>query len=76
MPIYLCFYLCNNYDLYELSISLSITSCAPPSEILTSETIVNLATLCSSGIVVAPQLHIVDFIFATVISKFSFKEPA
>ena len=39
---------------------LSITSCEPPSTILVAETSVNFASLCKSGIVVTPQLHIVD----------------
>lgn len=40
------------------------------------DTKVNLAFSWNSGIEIEPQLHIVDFIFATVIAKLSFKDPA
>ena len=40
------------------------------------ETMVSFAFSCSSGMVSAPQLHIVDFTFDSVRSTLSFSEPA
>ena len=52
-------YLFRNY-LTEV-VFLSITSWYPPSTILVELTTVSLAFFCSSGMVMAPQLHIVAF---------------
>lgn len=51
--------------------SFSTTSCAPPSMILTEETSVSFAFSCNSGMLSAPQLHIVCFIFARVTARLS-----
>ncbi len=63
---------------YFISICLFLvmTSCAPPSTILVAETNVITAFFCNSGIVSAPQLHIVDFILATVVFTLSLSLPA
>ena len=52
--------------LLKLSLFLTMTSCAPPSTIDVALTSVSLAFFCSSGIVSAPQLHMVERIFAVV----------
>lgn len=57
-------------------VSFRITSCAPPSMMLVDDTSVILAFSLSSGIVIAPQLHIVDFTFPRVISRLSLSLPA
>ena len=56
--------------------SFSTTSWAPPSTMDVDETMVSFAFSCSSGMVSAPQLHIVDFTFDSVRSTLSFSEPA
>lgn len=56
--------------------SFKTTSCAPPSTILVEETSVIFAFSCNSGIVKAPQLHIVDLILLKVKPTLSFKLPA
>lgn len=53
--------------------SLSTTSCAPPSTILTEDTRVSLALSCNSEIESAPQLHIVERTFARVIARLSWR---
>ena len=57
-------------------VSLIITSCAPPSWMLTAEASVRRAVRCSSAIVSAPQLHIVERTLASVVSRLSFSGPA
>jgi hypothetical protein len=57
-------------------VSLIITSCAPPSWMLTAEASVRRAVRCNSAIVSAPQLHIVERTFASVVSRLSFSGPA
>ena len=61
---------------YKFLLSFSKTSCAPPSTILVAETRVNLAFFCNSGILRAPQLHIVDLTLAKEAFTLSFNEPA
>jgi hypothetical protein len=50
-------------------VSLIITSCAPFAWMLSAEAIVSRAVRCSSAIVSAPQLHIVERTFASVVSR-------
>lgn len=57
-------------------LSFWITSCAPPSTMLVAETNVRTAFFCSSGIVSAPQLHMVDLTLANDIATLSFSVPA
>ena len=56
--------------------SLRMTSWAPPSTMDVAETRVILAFCCSSGMVRAPQLHMVDLILLVVFSTFSLSGPA
>ena len=46
------------------AVSLRMTSWAPPSTMEVAETMVSLAFFCSSGMVSAPQLHMVERTFA------------
>ena len=56
--------------------SFRITSCAPPSVMLVDETMVILAFCCNSGILTAPQLHMVALILPRVTARLSFILPA
>ena len=53
-----------NYRFWELAVSFRMTSWAPPSTMEVAETMVSFAFCCSSGIVSAPQLHMVERTFA------------
>ncbi len=57
-------------------LSLSSTSCAPPSTMLTELTRVSFAFSRSSAISSAPQLHMVERILASVISRLWCRLPA
>ena len=57
-------------------LSLWMTSWAPPSTILVAETRVSLALSWNSGMVSAPQLHMVDLTLRMVLATFSFRGPA
>ena len=57
-------------------LSLWMTSWAPPSTILVAETRVSLAFSWNSGMVSAPQLHMVDLTLRMVLATFSFRGPA
>ncbi len=57
-------------------VSFWMTSWAPPSTMLVDETRVRTAFSCSSGIVSAPQLHIVCFTLLSVRATLSFRDPA
>ena len=65
---------CSTSHFYLLS--LSMTSCAPPSTMLVEDTSVILAFCCNSGILIAPQLHIVDLTLLSVRFTLSFRLPA
>ena len=56
--------------------SLSKTSCAPPSMIEVDETSVSLAFCCSSLMLKAPQLHMVEVILPSDSCTLSFSGPA
>ena len=75
MPGTVCFYLylCSHTGLFEV---LSTTSCAPPSTMLTEDTSVSRAFSCSSWMVSAPQLHMVERTFASVCWTLSESLPA
>ena len=53
-----------------------VTSWAPPSTMETEETRVSLASLCRSGMVMAPQLHMVDLTLYRLASTLSWRVPA
>jgi|WetSurMetagenome_2_1015567.scaffolds.fasta_scaffold56778_3 hypothetical protein len=57
-------------------VSLTITSCAPPSMMLVDDTRVILASFFRSAIDVTPQLHMVDLILPRLISRLSLNLPA
>ena len=63
----------NQTCLFEV---LSTTSCAPPSTMLTEDTSVRRAFSCSSRMVSAPQLHMVERTFASVCWTLSESLPA
>ena len=65
-----------SYLMFVTFWSLSTTSCAPPSTMLTEDTSVSFAFFCSSGIVSAPQLHIVERTLLSVRFTLSFRLPA
>ena len=58
------------------AVSLRMTSWAPPSTMEVAETRVSLAFCWNSGMVSAPQLHMVDFTLLSVIATLSFRLPA
>ena len=64
------------YLIFVTFLSFKITSWAPPSTMLVAETRVIFAFFCSSGMVRAPQLHMVDFTLLRVRLTLSFKLPA
>ena len=64
-----------NYLIVPL-LSFWMTSCAPPSTMEVAETRVSTAFSCSSGMVRAPQLHMVDLTLARVMATLSFRLPA
>ena len=53
-----------------------VTSWAPPSTMETEETRVSLASRCRSGMLVTPQLHMVDLTLYREASTLSWREPA
>ena len=57
-------------------VSFWITSWAPPSTMLVAETRVSLAFCWNSGMVRAPQLHMVDLTLLRVRATLSFRRPA
>ena len=57
-------------------VSFRRTSCAPPSTMETAETSVKRAFCWSSGMVSAPQLHMVERTLASVICTLSERRPA
>ena len=57
-------------------LSFWMTSCAPPSTMLVAETSVIFAFSCSSLIVSAPQLHIVDLTLLSDRATLSLRLPA
>ena len=67
-----------SYEIYltELPFSFWMTSCAPPSTMEVADTSVSTAFSCSSGMVSAPQLHMVDLTLARDIATLSFRLPA
>ena len=56
--------------------SFWMTSCAPPSTMEVADTRVRTAFSCSSGMVSAPQLHMVDLTLARDMATLSFRLPA
>ena len=62
--------------LSELVVSFSSTSWAPPSTMETEETSVSLAFSRSSGMVRAPQLHMVERTLEREVAMPSLREPA
>lgn len=62
--------------MYLIYLSLRITSCAPPSTIEVDDTSVIFALLWNCGMVIEPQLHIVEMILPKVTSRLSFIFPA
>ena len=67
---------CRYFRLEELEVSLSRTSWAPPSTMEVAETRVSLAFSRNSGMVRAPQLHMVERILDRVVAIPSAEEPA
>ncbi len=59
-----------------LLFSFWMTSWAPPSTMEVAETSVSTAFFWNSGMVSAPQLHMVLFTLARLMATLSFKEPA
>ena len=53
-----------------------VTSWAPPSTMDTEETRVSLASRCRSGMVMTPQVHLVDLTFYREASTLSCRGPA
>ena len=53
-----------------------VTSWAPPSTIEVAETRVSLASRCRSGMLITPQLHMVDLTLYREASTLSCREPA
>ena len=47
-------------DYFTVLVERNVTSWAPPSTMEVAETSVSLASRCRSGMVITPQLHIVD----------------
>ncbi len=47
-------------DHFAAEVERNVTSWAPPSTMEVAETSVSLASFCRSGMVMTPQLHIVD----------------
>ena len=64
------------YFITLFEVSLSITSWAPPSTMEVAETSVSLAFCCSSLMLRAPQLHMVDFTLVRERFTLSCREPA
>ena len=64
-------------EIYLIAVfSFSITSCAPPSTMEVADTSVSLAFFWSSGMVSAPQLHMVERTLLRVRPTLSFRLPA
>ena len=61
---------------FTVVLSRSITSCAPPSTMEVADTRVSLAFCWSSGMVSAPQLHMVERTLERVSPTLSFRLPA
>lgn len=57
-------------------LSFNTTSWAPPSTILTDDTRVSLALLWNSGMLKAPQLHMVERTLLSVMLRLSWRLPA
>ena len=61
---------------FAVVVERRVTSWAPPSTMETEETRVSLASLCRSGMVRTPQLHMVDLTLYREASTLSCREPA